>query len=125
MQMPQRKTNKSVLRGFLLGNFFHFLLFCFDFAILRIAKLHETTKLFVIRRTADILEKYLPPKIEKIVFCPLTSLQTELYTHYLRFVLFLSLQSRFIFETIFSLDLLMCTMCFKQMVLEQQHLKPL
>jgi len=50
----------------------------------RSMKLLETTKLFVLRRTADILEQYLPPKIENVVFCAPTQLQTELYECYLQ-----------------------------------------
>ncbi|XP_025782479.1 DNA repair and recombination protein RAD54-like [Puma concolor] len=38
----------------------------------------------LIRRTSDILSKYLPVKIEQVVCCRLTSLQTELYKKFLR-----------------------------------------
>ncbi|XP_077391460.1 DNA repair and recombination protein RAD54-like [Festucalex cinctus] len=38
----------------------------------------------LIRRTSDILSKYLPVKIEQVVCCKLTSLQTELYKRFLR-----------------------------------------
>lgn len=38
----------------------------------------------LIRRTSDILSKYLPMKIEQIVCCRLTPLQTELYKHFLK-----------------------------------------
>uniref|UniRef100_A0A665T022 RAD54 like n=1 Tax=Echeneis naucrates TaxID=173247 RepID=A0A665T022_ECHNA len=38
----------------------------------------------LIRRTSDILSKYLPVKIEQVVCCRLTPLQTELYKHFLR-----------------------------------------
>uniref|UniRef100_A0A3Q3SYP8 DNA repair and recombination protein RAD54-like n=1 Tax=Mastacembelus armatus TaxID=205130 RepID=A0A3Q3SYP8_9TELE len=38
----------------------------------------------LIRRTSDILSKYLPVKIEQVVCCRLTSLQTELYKCFLR-----------------------------------------
>ncbi|TPX30315.1 hypothetical protein SmJEL517_g06097 [Synchytrium microbalum] len=37
---------------------------------------------FIIRRTADLLTKYLPVKYEHVVFCKLTDLQTQLYTEY-------------------------------------------
>jgi DNA repair and recombination RAD54-like protein len=45
-------------------------------------KLQELTALaskFIIRRTNDILSKYLPVKYEHVVFCKLGTIQTELY----------------------------------------------
>lgn len=33
----------------------------------------------VIRRTNDILSKYLPPKVEQVVCCRLTPLQRDMY----------------------------------------------
>ncbi|XP_048352151.1 DNA repair and recombination protein RAD54-like [Sphaerodactylus townsendi] len=38
----------------------------------------------LIRRTSDILSKYLPVKIEQVVCCRLTLLQSELYKHFLK-----------------------------------------
>ncbi|KAI2663215.1 DNA repair and recombination protein RAD54-like [Labeo rohita] len=38
----------------------------------------------LIRRTSDILSKYLPVKIEQVVCCKLTPLQTELYKLFLK-----------------------------------------
>ncbi|XP_034036067.1 DNA repair and recombination protein RAD54-like [Thalassophryne amazonica] len=38
----------------------------------------------LIRRTSDILSKYLPVKIEQVVCCRLTPLQTKLYKHFLQ-----------------------------------------
>ncbi|KAF7203801.1 DNA repair and recombination protein RAD54-like [Nothobranchius furzeri] len=38
----------------------------------------------LIRRTSNILSKYLPVKIEQVVCCRLTSLQTELYKRFLK-----------------------------------------
>ncbi|XP_056130294.1 DNA repair and recombination protein RAD54-like [Lampris incognitus] len=38
----------------------------------------------LIRRTSDVLSKYLPVKIEQVVCCRLTPLQTELYKQFLR-----------------------------------------
>ncbi|XP_054837769.1 DNA repair and recombination protein RAD54-like [Eublepharis macularius] len=38
----------------------------------------------LIRRTSDILSKYLPVKIEQVVCCRLTPLQSELYKHFLK-----------------------------------------
>ncbi|KAL2089938.1 hypothetical protein ACEWY4_014626 [Coilia grayii] len=38
----------------------------------------------LIRRTSDILSKYLPVKIEQVVCCRLTPLQSELYKRFLR-----------------------------------------
>ncbi|XP_030061735.1 DNA repair and recombination protein RAD54-like isoform X2 [Microcaecilia unicolor] len=38
----------------------------------------------LIRRTSDILSKYLPVKIEQVVCCKLTPLQMKLYRHFLK-----------------------------------------
>ncbi|CAL1572573.1 unnamed protein product [Knipowitschia caucasica] len=38
----------------------------------------------LIRRTSDILSKYLPEKVEQVVCCRLTPLQTRLYEHFLQ-----------------------------------------
>lgn len=48
-------------------------------------KLQELATLvnkFIIRRTNDILSKYLPVKYEHVVFCNLSEFQEKLYTHY-------------------------------------------
>lgn len=39
---------------------------------------------FIIRRTNDILSKYLPVKYEHVVFCNLAPFQTDLYNHFIR-----------------------------------------
>ncbi|KAH3661352.1 hypothetical protein OGAPHI_006759 [Ogataea philodendri] len=49
------------------------------------AKLQELTELvsrFIIRRTNDILSKYLPVKYEYVVFCNLSEFQLKLYQHF-------------------------------------------
>lgn len=45
----------------------------------RSAELHELTRMFFIRRTADILAQYLPPKTETILFCRPTAAQASAY----------------------------------------------
>lgn len=45
----------------------------------RAAELASRSSVFVLRRTAEILERYLPPKTESIVMCRLTPLQSTLY----------------------------------------------
>ncbi|XP_062044226.1 DNA repair and recombination protein RAD54B isoform X4 [Lepus europaeus] len=45
----------------------------------RAAELTCLTGLFVLRRTQEIINKYLPPKIENVVFCRPGALQIELY----------------------------------------------
>ncbi|KAK9367698.1 SNF2 family N-terminal domain-containing protein [Lipomyces kononenkoae] len=45
----------------------------------RSEQLSKLTKTFVLRRTADILAKYLPPKHEFVVFCKPTRPQLEIY----------------------------------------------
>ena len=39
---------------------------------------------FIIRRTNDILSKYLPVKYEHVVFCNLSSFQKDLYNHFIQ-----------------------------------------
>ncbi|KAL9589999.1 MAG: hypothetical protein Q9203_001195 [Teloschistes exilis] len=39
---------------------------------------------FIIRRTNDILSKYLPVKYEHVVFCNLAPFQRDLYTHFIQ-----------------------------------------
>ncbi|ELV12696.1 DNA repair and recombination protein RAD54-like protein [Tupaia chinensis] len=50
----------------------------------RLRELTSIVNRCLIRRTSDILSKYLPVKIEQVVCCRLTSLQTELYKRFLR-----------------------------------------
>jgi len=47
-------------------------------------KLSDLTNGFILRRTADILNKYLPSKVEQVIFCSLSTLQNELYKAFLR-----------------------------------------
>lgn len=50
------------------------------------AKLKELTELvqkFIIRRTNDILSKYLPVKYEYVIFCGLSEMQRSLYHHFI------------------------------------------
>jgi DNA repair and recombination RAD54-like protein len=49
-------------------------------------KLKELTELvqkFIIRRTNDILSKYLPVKYEYVIFCGLSDMQKKLYHHFI------------------------------------------
>ncbi|QRW14445.1 DNA repair and recombination protein RAD54 [Ceratobasidium sp. AG-Ba] len=51
-----------------------------------LAKLRELSgrvQPFIIRRTNDLLSKYLPVKYEQVVFCALSPLQTALYWHFI------------------------------------------
>ncbi|XP_032277647.1 DNA repair and recombination protein RAD54B isoform X2 [Phoca vitulina] len=45
----------------------------------RAAELTCLTGLFILRRTQEVINKYLPPKIENVVFCRPRALQVELY----------------------------------------------
>ncbi|RMZ87538.1 hypothetical protein DV736_g5229, partial [Chaetothyriales sp. CBS 134916] len=47
-------------------------------------ELGETVNKFIIRRTNDILSKYLPIKYEHVVFCNLAPFQLDLYNHFIR-----------------------------------------
>ncbi|KAL4917789.1 SNF2 family N-terminal domain-containing protein [Aspergillus aurantiobrunneus] len=46
-------------------------------------ELRELTSKFMLRRTADILAKYLPPKTEYVLFCKPTTTQTKIYQNVL------------------------------------------
>ncbi|XP_034981936.2 DNA repair and recombination protein RAD54B [Zootoca vivipara] len=45
----------------------------------RAAELTRLTGLFILRRTQDVINKFLPPKLESILFCRPTALQLDLY----------------------------------------------
>ncbi|KAI9766879.1 MAG: helicase [Geoglossum simile] len=45
----------------------------------RSEELASLTKLFILRRTAEILSKYLPPKAEYVLFCRPTTAQVSVY----------------------------------------------
>ena len=47
-------------------------------------ELGETVNKFIIRRTNDILSKYLPIKYEHVVFCNLAPFQLSLYNHFIQ-----------------------------------------
>ncbi|XP_053981198.1 DNA repair and recombination protein RAD54B-like [Hylaeus volcanicus] len=47
----------------------------------RASELNEKTKVFVLRRTQDTINKYLPSKHELVVFCRLSDEQEHLYSH--------------------------------------------
>ncbi|EDR29108.1 DNA repair and recombination protein RAD54B, putative [Entamoeba dispar SAW760] len=46
----------------------------------RSKELTRLTKLFILRRTSKVNQKYLPPKVQHVVFCSLTPLQKKIYT---------------------------------------------
>lgn len=46
----------------------------------RAMELHERTKQFILRRTQETINKYLPCKHEIVLFCSLSSKQKELYS---------------------------------------------
>ncbi|KAJ1744344.1 DNA-dependent ATPase protein rad54 [Coemansia sp. RSA 989] len=50
----------------------------------RLSELNAIASKVIIRRTNDLLSKYLPIKYEHVVFCPLTDLQTDLYELFLK-----------------------------------------
>ena len=45
----------------------------------RSEELAKLTSVFILRRTSDILAKYLQPKSEYVLFCDPTKIQAELY----------------------------------------------
>jgi DNA repair and recombination protein RAD54B len=44
-------------------------------------ELSSLTKMFILRRTAELLSKYLPPKTEYVLFCRPTQAQVQVYQH--------------------------------------------
>ena len=50
----------------------------------RLAELLALVNKFIIRRTNDILSKYLPVKYEHVVFCNLAPFQLDLYKHFIQ-----------------------------------------
>lgn len=50
----------------------------------RLAELLTLVNKFIIRRTNDILSKYLPVKYEHVVFCGLAPFQKQLYNHFVQ-----------------------------------------
>lgn len=49
----------------------------------RSEELRDLTSMFILRRTAEILSKYLPPKTEYVLLCEPTSTQANIYRHVL------------------------------------------
>ncbi|CUS11245.1 unnamed protein product [Tuber aestivum] len=49
----------------------------------RLAELLQLVTKFIIRRTNDLLSKYLPVKYEHVVFCKLSPFQTDLYNYFI------------------------------------------
>ncbi|KAK2855635.1 DNA repair protein rhp54 [Arthroderma sp. PD_2] len=50
----------------------------------RLAELLNLVNKFIIRRSNDILSKYLPVKYEHVVFCNLAPFQLDLYNHFIQ-----------------------------------------
>ncbi|EJU03425.1 DNA repair protein SNF2 family [Dacryopinax primogenitus] len=50
----------------------------------KLKELAERVSKFIIRRTNDLLSKYLPVKYEHVVFCTLSPLQLALYRHFIK-----------------------------------------
>ncbi|KAK3828039.1 MAG: putative dsDNA-dependent ATPase Rad54 [Benniella sp.] len=49
----------------------------------KLVELSNLVSKFIIRRTNDILSKYLPTKFEHVVFCRLSPFQLDLYKHFI------------------------------------------
>lgn len=56
----------------------------------RSEELRNLTSMFMLRRTADILSKYLPPKTEYVLLCEPTAIQASIYRHVLASPIFQS-----------------------------------
>ncbi|RFU35781.1 hypothetical protein B7463_g588, partial [Scytalidium lignicola] len=46
-------------------------------------ELSSITNMFILRRTAEVMSKFLPPKTEYVIFCKPTSVQAQVYQHVL------------------------------------------
>jgi SNF2 family DNA or RNA helicase len=78
----------------------------------RIAELARVTQTFILRRTIEVLEAYLPVKTEQIVFCAPSPLQRTLYRQYLR-----STQvARVLHEGLFSVNAFVSITILKKIV---------
>jgi SNF2 family DNA or RNA helicase len=53
--------------------------------------LARLTSTFVLRRTSDVMQAYLPPRVEQVVFCRMSDLQIEVYRAFLKSKAVLSL----------------------------------
>ncbi|KAM9782714.1 DNA repair and recombination protein RAD54B [Neosynchiropus ocellatus] len=49
----------------------------------RAAELSRLTSMFILRRTQDIINRYLPPRLDWTLFCAPSSLQLQIYKHLL------------------------------------------
>ncbi|XP_037532577.1 DNA repair and recombination protein RAD54B-like [Nematolebias whitei] len=49
----------------------------------RAAELSRLTSMFILRRTQEIINRYLPPRLDWTLFCELSPLQHQLYKHLL------------------------------------------
>ena len=75
----------------------------------RSAELAQTTAPFILRRTADILNNYLPPKLEYVLFCDPTPTQANIYRHVVSSPMFSSLLGTS--ETAFQLITILKKLC--------------
>ncbi|KIW40310.1 uncharacterized protein PV06_07517 [Exophiala oligosperma] len=72
-------------------------------------ELNRSTSSFILRRTADILADYLPPKTEFVLFCKPTQAQAKIYRHVLQSPMFhTALRSN---ETAFQLITILKKLC--------------
>lgn len=47
-------------------------------------ELHNITKTFMLRRTQEVLEKFLPPRNDLVIFCQPSKLQSQIYKAYIK-----------------------------------------
>ncbi|CAG9324533.1 unnamed protein product [Blepharisma stoltei] len=67
-----------------------------ELALQRSDELCKITSTFILRRTGTLLEKYLTPRSEYLIFCKLSELQTQIYQAYI--------QSKFTTEVVENVD---------------------
>jgi len=70
---------------------------------LRLNELNEITANFILRRTQEIISKFLPPKVENVIFCKASETQAELYRMCLRALNFSSMNNNNAFASLAKL----------------------
>ncbi|OAP64236.1 hypothetical protein AYL99_00208 [Fonsecaea erecta] len=82
-------------------------------------ELNRATSAFILRRTADILADFLPPKTEYVLFCKPTPAQAKIYRNVVRSPMFHSaLRSQ---ETAFQLITILKKLCNSPALMDPNH----
>ncbi|RWS15125.1 DNA repair and recombination protein RAD54-like protein [Dinothrombium tinctorium] len=85
----------------------------------RLEELVQIVKKCMIRRTADILSKYLPAKYEFVVCCEMTSLQQDLYMHFIQSKSVANIDSKVMSASLKAITFLKCLCNHPELVYEE------